>query len=73
LTSAVLELGCRMMREKPWTLFLLPLAVAIPAVTLANCAREFAFVYRWASRTCAPHGRAIPRWVEPQRSPEAGV
>jgi len=73
LTSAVWELGCRMMREKPWTLFLLPLAGAIPVVTLANCMREFAFVHRWASRTCAPHGRPIRAWVKAQRYPEAGV
>jgi predicted metal-dependent phosphoesterase TrpH len=73
LTCAVWKLGCQMMREKPWTLFLLPLAMAIPAVTLANCGRELAFVYRWASRTCAPHGRAIPGWMEPQRYPERGV
>ena len=73
LTSAVMELGSRMMREKPWTLLLSPLAVAIPVVTLANCIREFAFVYHWASRTCTPHGRPIPGWIEPQRYPEAGV
>ena len=73
LTSAVWDLSRQMMREKPWTLFLLPFAMAIPLVTLANCAREIAFAYRWASRTCAPHARSMAGWVGPRRSSEAGV
>jgi hypothetical protein len=36
------------MYEKPWTLSLLPLALAVPLVTFANAVRELAFVYRWA-------------------------
>jgi len=52
LTRAVWSLGSDMMRETPWTLFLLPLAALVPGVILANCVREFAFVTRWAARTC---------------------
>jgi len=52
LTRAVWSLGSAMMRENPWTLLLLPLATLVPLVTLANGLREFAFVSRWAPRTC---------------------
>jgi predicted metal-dependent phosphoesterase TrpH len=75
LTGAVLKLGCEMMWEKPWTLLLAPLIAAVPAVTLANCLRELAFVYKWAPRTCASQQPVIictGRWPEPQRYPEAG-
>ncbi len=58
LTQAVWSLGSAMMREKPWTLFLLPLTALVPAVILANCLREFAFVSRWAPRTCRPRTSA---------------
>lgn len=55
LTRAVCKLGSQMMRERPWTLSLLPLALAVPLVTLMNAARELAFVYRWARcGTCVP-------------------
>jgi predicted metal-dependent phosphoesterase TrpH len=47
LTRAVWALGGEMMCEKPWTLALLPLALVVPLVTLANALRELAFVYRW--------------------------
>jgi predicted metal-dependent phosphoesterase TrpH len=57
LTRAVLELGMAMIRENRWTLPLLPLAVVVPVITLANCVREFAFVSRWAPRTCRPRTR----------------
>jgi hypothetical protein len=74
LTRAVWELSCAMMREKPWTLLLLPLAMAVPLVTLANCLREWAFVCHWAPRTCGPGRRGLVRlWAEPQQYPEAGV
>jgi len=58
LTRAVLELGISMMRENRWTLPLLPLAVVVPIITLANCVREFAFVSRWAPRMCRPRREA---------------
>ena len=48
LTRAVWKLGAQMMCEKPWTLSLLPLALVVPLVTLANALRELAFVCRWA-------------------------
>jgi predicted metal-dependent phosphoesterase TrpH len=51
LTLAVSTLALEMMREKPWTLLLSPLLPAVPLVTLANCIRETAFVYRWARPT----------------------
>jgi len=54
LTRAVWKLGSEMMGERPWTLSLFPLALAVPLVTLANAFRELAFVHRWARGTCAP-------------------
>ena len=71
LTRAVWELGLAMMRENRWTLLLLPLAAAVPLVTLANCLREFAFVSHWAPRVC----RSLPAvysasWMEPRECPE---
>ena len=60
LTRAVWQLGTQMMREKPWTLSLLPLALVVPLVTLANALRELAFVYRWArGRPALPQQTAI--------------
>lgn len=57
LTRAVWSLGTAMMRENYWTLGLLPLGALVPLVTLANSLREFAFVSRWAARTCRPRTR----------------
>ncbi|MBZ5596242.1 MAG: PHP domain-containing protein [Acidobacteriia bacterium] len=65
LTRAVLKLGSEMMRERPWTLSLLPLAFAVPLITLANAFREFAFVHRWArGGTCAPRQPAVLGYEE---------
>ncbi len=74
LTCAVIELGSAMMREKPWTLWLSPLFLAVPAVTLANCFRELAFVYQWSSRTLyrGPASVCAAGWLERQESHEAG-
>ena len=77
LTRAVLKLGFEMMRERPWTLLLSPLVVAVPVVTLANAFRELAFAFRWASNTCVQHDRAndssASRWPEAYQYPEAGL
>lgn len=54
LTRAVWSIGSSMARENRWTLLLLPLGMLVPAVTLGNCVREFAFVSRWAPRACRP-------------------
>jgi predicted metal-dependent phosphoesterase TrpH len=75
LTSAVLKLGCEMMREKPWTMLLSPLALAVPVATLANAFREIAFAFRWA-QTCVPPGGADSRatgWPRSYQYPEAGL
>jgi len=76
LTAAVLELGCRMMREQRWTLMLAPLALIVPLVTLANYVRELAFVCQWGSRTCVPAQPAPTRiraWATSQQSTETGL
>jgi predicted metal-dependent phosphoesterase TrpH len=50
LTRAVAEIGCKMVREAPWTLPLAPLLFAVPFVTLANYVRELHFAARWSQR-----------------------
>jgi|SRR5579863_5884975 len=76
LTAAVWKLGFEMMREKPSTLLLSPLALAIPLVTLAHWLLDFAFANRWAPRTSVA-GRAAAvgagAWTAARQFPEAGL
>jgi hypothetical protein len=51
LTRTVAEIGLGLIREKPWALALAPLFLAIPVVTIANCAAEDLFARRWVRRT----------------------
>ncbi len=50
LTTAVMQIACGLMAEKPATMLLLPLFVAIPLVTLASTFCEEAFARRWQQR-----------------------
>lgn len=50
LTAGVLEIACNLLADNPWTLLLLPLFAAIPAVTLASVIREKGFAARWQRR-----------------------
>jgi predicted metal-dependent phosphoesterase TrpH len=50
LTSAVFEIGGRLMLEKPWMLSFSWLFPAIPAFVLANYLKELAFAWRWKRR-----------------------
>jgi hypothetical protein len=67
----VVEIGLSLLLEKPWTLGLAPLFLAIPMVTLANCLCEEVFARRWARRTvpASADGRGVlkleTREVEP--------
>ncbi len=71
LTRAVWALGLAMMHENRWTLPMLPLAVLVPFVTLANSLREYAFVSHWAPRVCRPQATVYgPRWMDPRECPE---
>ena len=47
LTRAVLHIGFSMMRERPWTIALSPLAALVPVVTFVNLLQEIAFAHRW--------------------------
>jgi predicted metal-dependent phosphoesterase TrpH len=47
LTRAVLKIGFSMMRERPWTIALSPLAALVPVVTFVNLLQEIAFANRW--------------------------
>jgi len=49
LTRDVFLIALEMMREKPWTVLLAPLAVAVPAFTYWNYREERAFVRRWSA------------------------
>jgi len=60
LTRDVLLIASAMMREKPWTFALSPLALLIPAVTLYTCVDERLFSRRWAARVLA-QPKAGPR------------
>jgi predicted metal-dependent phosphoesterase TrpH len=50
LTRAVADIGCPLIRERPWTLVLAPLMAAIPAVTLVNLLRETCFAHAWGRK-----------------------
>jgi predicted metal-dependent phosphoesterase TrpH len=47
LTRAVLGIGSSLVRERPWTVVLTPLMLAVPLVTLANYFCELNFHARW--------------------------
>ena len=75
LTTAACTLASEMMLENPWTLFLSPLIIGVPLVTLAHCVHELAFTYKWAVRTCfrrQPERARVKRWLEAQDYSEAG-
>lgn len=50
LTRDVLQIGAAMAAETPATRVLLPLAAAVPFITLANLVREWLFAERWMTR-----------------------
>jgi hypothetical protein len=53
------------MREKPWTTLLAPLALLLPAATLAILAEEIAFAWYWSRQAAAPQ-RKGPQQERPQ-------
>ena len=48
LTRAVLGIGASLVWERPWTVVLSPLMLAVPLVTLANYFCELSFHSRWS-------------------------
>jgi predicted metal-dependent phosphoesterase TrpH len=50
LTIAVMDIGMHLVQEHPWVAVFLPLALALPAVTLFTCSRDFAFAHWWSRR-----------------------
>ena len=50
LTRAVLEIGCAMIREKPWMAFFWPLFFAAPVITLAHMVKDYVFARKWSAR-----------------------
>jgi predicted metal-dependent phosphoesterase TrpH len=58
LTQAVWKIGANLVCEKPWSLALAPLFLAVPLVTLGNLFREYAFERKWSRRIV--NGAALP-------------
>jgi predicted metal-dependent phosphoesterase TrpH len=66
LTLDVLAVGCEMLREKPFTLFLAPFLIGIPVVTFINHLVERRFARKWGqswARTRGLDGGAAVRRI----------
>ncbi|MBS1841272.1 MAG: PHP domain-containing protein [Acidobacteria bacterium] len=50
ITTDVFRVTGAMLREKPWTLSLLPLAVLLPAITAGHWMNEIRFCEKWTKR-----------------------
>ena len=75
LTRDVFIIALEMMREKPWTTLLSPLAVLVPAITYLNYRGEDAFSARWGAKILnLPEARPRPRWIPvPQPAAEEWI
>ncbi|MDX2153953.1 MAG: PHP domain-containing protein [Bryobacteraceae bacterium] len=75
LTADVLQIGFEMMNETPWTRVLLPLALAVPAITAVNYLLEWEFSTRWLRKLAA--ARQIPigdaAWWRLREQPETSA
>jgi predicted metal-dependent phosphoesterase TrpH len=58
LTKAVWKIGANLVCDKPWTIALSPLFLAVPVVTLGNLFREYAFERKWSRRIV--NGSTLP-------------
>jgi predicted metal-dependent phosphoesterase TrpH len=58
LTKAVWNIGANLLGDKPWTIALSPLFLAVPLVTLGNLFREYAFDRKWSRRIV--NGASLP-------------
>ncbi len=67
LTRAVLGIGASLVRERPWTIVLSPLMLAVPLVTLGNYFCELSFHARW-SRSLWPAALPEPGCAEAAES-----
>ncbi|MDE3168521.1 MAG: PHP domain-containing protein, partial [Acidobacteriota bacterium] len=64
LTRDVFLIAREMMREKPWTALLAPLALAVPVMTLWNYRDEQVFLERWSAELFGERpGRGRIRWA----------
>lgn len=63
LTRDVFMIAREMMREKPWTMLLAPLAVALPVATYLNYRDEGAFLRRWSAEVMGQGGRGRVGWA----------
>jgi predicted metal-dependent phosphoesterase TrpH len=57
ITRDVLCITAKLFQERPWTLLLSPLAVLVPAATLATFLDEALFARRWSARVNASQKR----------------
>jgi predicted metal-dependent phosphoesterase TrpH len=67
LTQAVLGIGSSLVGERPWTVMLTPLMLAIPVITLVNYFCELGFHSRW-SRALWPAALPDPACTEAAES-----
>jgi predicted metal-dependent phosphoesterase TrpH len=51
LTQAVCSIGASLVREKPWTVILLPLMAFVPVITIVNFMMELSFAAKWGNQT----------------------
>ena len=75
LTWDVLVIAYELMREKAWTRLMSPLALLIPAFTLANYFEEKTFQRRWAEKVLGRgKARRRPQWISvPQAAPQTAA
>lgn len=59
LTTEVLQICLNMMKERPWTVLLSPLAFAVPIVTLVHYSLEVDFAGRWLRRVAQARAQQI--------------
>jgi predicted metal-dependent phosphoesterase TrpH len=62
LTADVFRIVKGLLREKPWTLALAPLALCVPAVTLSHWINEIRFCRKWSAVTDTGEKRSRMLW-----------
>jgi len=72
LTRDVFHITASMMREKPWTVTLAPLAMLVPVATLGILAGEMAFAWRWSRQVNTLSREPKAQWFDSTKT-AAGV
>jgi hypothetical protein len=64
LTAEVLQISLNMMKERPWTVLLSPVTLAVPVVTLVHYGLEADFAGRWLRRVAQARAHEIGNTAE---------